>query len=265
MNLKLIIFVFILPILLCSCSNTSIKTNLKPFNLLDEKKFNYSVYYIGLALWGNSEPWSENDIVDLENILQNIYSKRNFYSYIFSNRINPSNSKYIPYSKLGITKTIKNLSNSSKENDIIIISISSHGFPNGLSYKVGMSKSKEILANDIKELLQPLEDNNILMIISACFSGSLIRHLKNNKKIIITAASAKNSSFGCEKDSPNSWFVESLKQAYDYDVKAERFSIIQWFKKAKILVQKKEKEFGHKESSPQIFIGKDINPFVFLL
>ena len=266
------IFVFFLfCILSLSCSNkkiiindTLIKTQK---NLSLQKEPNISkVYYVGLGLWGNGETWSEKDVTDLEKVFKKIYYNRDFRSYIFSNKGIPSSSKYPFFSEDGLKHIIKNISNSAKSNDIIIIAISSHGFPDGISLRLGILESKLITGKRISEIFQPLQNKNSLFIISSCYSGSLIDDLAGSLNIILTASSAKKPSFGCEKNSPNSWFVESLKESYNIiNRKHIRFSIKKWFSKTKQIVKNKEENYGYPQSSPQIYIGGNINPFVFLL
>ena len=125
-------------------------------------------------------------------------------------------ARFIEENKLHIQ--INEIAKLAKDNDIVIIVISSHGFPGGLSYRVGIQTNKSLLAADLKNLFEPLKNNYTFFVISSCYSGSLIKDLKRENNVIITAAQFDKPSFGCEKDSLNSWFVESLKQSF-YSIK----------------------------------------------
>ncbi len=62
-----------------------------------------------------------------------------------------------------------------------------------------------IIAVSANTLADALERSNIrrrVIIISACFSGSWIPRLANDDTIIMTAASAYRTSFGCAEDRP---------------------------------------------------------------
>ncbi|MBL42586.1 MAG: hypothetical protein CMM49_08005 [Rhodospirillaceae bacterium] len=271
LKLNYIIFLFCSSILLYSCSNNNLNSTKIIPTFQNEKEIKNKnktskIYFLGLALWGNGEEWSENDIIDLEKIFRDVYFNRKFNSFIFSNKGIDSKNKLPYFSEKKLEILIKNISDLITEKDIIIITISSHGFPGGVTYRIGITPSAPILGDRIQEILRPIKENNILIIISSCYSGSLIDSLKGTNRIIFTAASADKPSFGCDKESKNSWFIESLNESYYKHLNTKkRFSLKKWFNETKNIVKKKEERLGYPHSFPQIFIGKNANPFVFLL
>ena len=261
---------FLLCLSLPSCSYKKIDTNNDATNnqnkLFIDKKNISKIFYIGLGMWGNGETWSEKDVIDLEKVFRKIYHNRNFYSHIFSNKGVPSSSQYPYFSEKKLRQQIKKISDSASIDDIVIVVISSHGFPEGINFRVGMLKSKVITGKEITEIFAPLNNKNSFFVISSCYSGSLIDDLAGSLKVILTASSAKKPSFGCEKNSPNSWFIEALKESHNILNREHiRFSIKKWFSKTKEIVKNKEESYGYPQSLPQIYIGENINPFVFLL
>tara|TARA_B100000700_G_C14773213_1_gene727706 strand:- start:91 stop:867 length:777 start_codon:yes stop_codon:yes gene_type:complete len=256
---------------LYSCSFQGIvSNNIEPSfqNGKEIKKNTYvpKIYYLGLGLWGNGEDWSENDVIVLENIFKKIYYNREFHSYIFSNKGLQTKAKLPFFSEKKLEFLIKNIGESVTEKDIIILTISSHGFPGGINYRIGISPSMSLTGDKIEEIIKPIQEKNILFIISSCYSGSLIKYLEGKYSIIFTASSANKPSFGCDKESSNSWFIESLYESYhNYQNTEKRFSLKRWFNKTKSIVKNKEASYGYPHSFPQIFIGKNVNPFVFLL
>ncbi len=53
-----------------------------------------------------------------------------------------------------------------------------------------------------------------MIIISACFSGSMIGDLRAPERIIIAAARVDRSSFGCAPDRHNTFFGEAELHAF---------------------------------------------------
>src|SRR4029077_9041476 len=104
-------------------------------------------------------------------------------------------------------------------------------------------------------LARMLADSGIkwkVIVISACFSGGFIEPLKDATTLIITAADAFHSSFGCEYDSDYTWFSEAL---YDEALR-ETFSFAEAFDMAKETVSDRERAEGYQASNPQMFVGE---------
>ena len=224
------------------------------------------LFYIGLALWGDTVSWSENDILDLKLYFQNMYPERKMIPFIVSNRGIPFPPIYPNYNEKMISKLIKFVAKNSATDDLIVIVISTHGYPGGISNKIGMMKNSRLTGNKIREVFSILESKQIIYIISSCYSGSLIKLLKNNNNVIMTAASSNRASFGCEDNSSNSWFISALKKSAENYLSTEnRFSLKNWFLQAKELIKKKEIIAGFKASNPQIFIGSKASALQFKL
>jgi hypothetical protein len=90
-----------------------------------------------------------------------------------------------------------------------------------------------------------------VIVISACFSGGFIEPLKDDNTLIITAADAFHSSFGCEYDSDYTWFSQAL---YD-EALSETFSFVEAFEAAKEAVRDRERAEGYPPSNPQMSVG----------
>src|SRR3989441_12479118 len=88
-------------------------------------------------------------------------------------------------------------------------------------------------------------------VISACFSGGFIEPLKDDNTLIITAADAFHSSFGCDYDREYTLFSEAL---YDEALR-DTFSLVEAFEAAKEAVDDREGAEGYPPSNPQMFAG----------
>ena len=90
-----------------------------------------------------------------------------------------------------------------------------------------------------------------VIVISACFSGGFIPALAEPNRMIITAARADRSSFGCSADSTYPYFdgcmIQSLETASDFIALAGQ---------ARACVAERERAEGlTPPSEPQVFIG----------
>lgn len=137
-----------------------------------------------------------------------------------------------------------------KEQDIFFLYVTSHGSKNK---KISLDHSGIALADmDAKWLGDLLKETGIqhrVVVLSACFSGGFIDDIKDSHSLIMTAAAADKTSFGCADDSlftyfGKAYFRESLKPGVNFD---------QAFFNAKKLVSKWEKEQKITKSNPQIY------------
>jgi hypothetical protein len=138
---------------------------------------------------------------------------------------------------------------------LLVVLLSSHGAPGIVAVKAG-DASARITAADLRDSLKPLAPYPTLIIVSACFSGSLINDLKTEKRIIMTAASADRPSFGCQSNSERTWFVDSLAKAFSTDE-----TLRQWYDATVHDVAQREIAMGYKPSQPRFWIGKSMQPY----
>ena len=92
-----------------------------------------------------------------------------------------------------------------------------------------------------------------VVVVSACFSGGYIEDLKSPRTMIITAASANRTSFGCDNGREYTYFGEAFYRdsLTDGDYGAA-------FERAVALVREREESKGYKHSRPQIWVGEEI-------
>jgi Peptidase C13 family len=96
-------------------------------------------------------------------------------------------------------------------------------------------------------------------VISACHSGSFIPALANDDTLILTAARADRTSFGCSNENEwtyfgDAYFNHALRQATG----STGTSFIDAFGTAKTLVGEWEARQKVTPSEPQISVGKDV-------
>ena len=94
-----------------------------------------------------------------------------------------------------------------------------------------------------------------VIIVSACHAGSWIKPLATDDTIVIAAARADRSSFGCDDSRELTYFGEAFLKA---DVSPDA-SLADRFDAAKRKVATWESEILQPHSEPQAFIGKNMS------
>ena len=89
-----------------------------------------------------------------------------------------------------------------RDNDILFVLLTSHGTQDHLLY-VNMDPLPldSIAPEDLADIFAKAKIRYKVIVISACYSGGFIDALKDDTTMIITAARADRTSFGCGSDS----------------------------------------------------------------
>jgi hypothetical protein len=144
-------------------------------------------------------------------------------------------------------------------NDVLMVYLTSHGGPNA-ALESGLPGNIPILAISADSLASALADANVrrrVIVVSACFAGSWIPSLANDDTIIITAAAADRTSFGCAEDRPLTYFGEAFLNG----PLRRGASLATSFEAAKKTVAQWEQEQKFTLSLPQAYIGKNMQQF----
>jgi hypothetical protein len=145
-------------------------------------------------------------------------------------------------------------SNMDTEEDVLVLLLTSHGSQDGLAVVNG---ALPLLQLSPAELQHALDESGIkwrVVIVSACYAGVFLGPLKGDNTLVITAADAKHSSFGCDDDRDLTYFGEALLR----DSVPSTKSLQEAFKKASDLIQRRESAEHKTHSNPQIYVGERI-------
>ena len=141
------------------------------------------------------------------------------------------------------------------DRDVLFLVISSHG---ARDPAIAVSNS-DLPLNDMtdEDLAEALSDSGIkwrVIIISACYAGGFIDALKNPRTIVITAAAADRTSFGCSNDRDLTYFGE----AFFRDALPEAHSLRDAFDRAKSAITLRERRERVDASNPQAYFGAEM-------
>jgi hypothetical protein len=138
------------------------------------------------------------------------------------------------------------------EEDILFLFITAHG---DRDHRLSASQPPlELASLTPTALARMLQDSGVkwrVIVVSACYAGGFIEPLRDDNTIVITAAAADRTSFGCEAGRDFTYFGE----AYFRDALAGTRSFTDAFDAAKDIVSKKEAAGKLEPSLPQMWAG----------
>jgi hypothetical protein len=141
------------------------------------------------------------------------------------------------------------------DRDVLFLSVSSHGVPDAA---IAVSNSRLPL-DDLtdEDLGKALAESGIrwrVIIISACYAGAFIDSLKNPQTIVIAAAAADRTSFGCSNDRDLTYFGE----AFYRDALPGSRTLRSAFDQAAAAIGAREHREHVDPSKPQAYFGAEL-------
>jgi Peptidase C13 family len=108
-----------------------------------------------------------------------------------------------------------------KDNDVLVLVMTSHGEQSGFALQLP-GGTAELTPQQVATALDGEGIRNRVVIVSACFSGIFVPPLANDNTIVITAADAKHTSFGCSPERDwtyfgDAFFHQSLHPGADFE------------------------------------------------
>jgi Peptidase C13 family len=140
------------------------------------------------------------------------------------------------------------------EQDVLFLFLTSHGTEGLVSVQFPRFTLNEITPAGLAKSLDAAGIKNRVLVISACHSGSFIPALANDNTLILTAARADRTSFGCSNENEWTYFGD----AYFNHALRKETSFIDAFDTAKTLIAGWEAKQKVTPSEPQISVGSAI-------
>ena len=143
------------------------------------------------------------------------------------------------------------------DEDVLFIHLTSHGARDGqLAAGLGPMKVDEVTPQQLNAWLDAAGIRHRVISISACYSGTWIAPLAGPGSLVMTAADATHTSYGCGRQSELTFFgramyAEQLQQTRSFE---------DAFAAARPVIEQREKEAGKDDgySNPQISVGPDV-------
>lgn len=142
------------------------------------------------------------------------------------------------------------------DRDILFLALSSHGSPDPkLAVSNGGLPLAQLSADDLQSALRDSGIKRRIIVISACYAGGFMPPLENPDTIVIAAAAADKTSFGCSDNRDLTYFGE----AFYRDALPNARSLEDAFTRAKSAIAARERQENEIASDPQAFFGGDIS------
>lgn len=147
------------------------------------------------------------------------------------------------------------------EEDVLLIYLTSHGAKN---FKLASSHwplaTDDLSPQQLAAMLDQAGIKHRIIGVSACYSGGWIEPLKTDHSLIMTAADANHTSYGCGMRSELTFFGRAV---FSEGLRATA-SVEEAFARAIPVIKKREEEAGKDDgfSNPQIYVGESIKPLL---
>jgi Peptidase C13 family len=144
-----------------------------------------------------------------------------------------------------------------RDQDVLFIHLTSHGARAGmLAAEFWPLSFDSVTPGMLKAWLDEAGIRHRVISVSACYSGSWVEPLAGPTTLVMTAADADHTSYGCGSRSDLTYFGRAM---FDEELRRTR-SFEEAFAAARLTIEKREKEAGKSDgfSNPQISVGADI-------
>jgi hypothetical protein len=109
----------------------------------------------------------------------------------------------------------------------------------------------DLSADDLASALRESGIKRKVIIVSACYAAKFIEPLRDDNTIIIAAAAADRTSFGCSDDRDLTYFGETFYR----DALPVSSDLKMAFEKARAAIAAREKAEGKEASNPTAYFG----------
>jgi hypothetical protein len=172
---------------------------------------------------------------------------------------NKATASSLPWATpLNLQRTIQRIAARMDRNeDVLFIHLTSHGGKDGnLAAEFDPMTIASVTPGLLRLWLDAAGIRNRVISVSACYSGSWIAPLADDGTLVMTAADADHTSYGCGSLSPITFFGRAM---YDEELR-HTWSFEQAHAAARKVIEQREREVGKDNgySNPQIRTGEAI-------
>ena len=159
---------------------------------------------------------------------------------------------------LNLQRTIQRMAGlMNPDEDILFIHLTSHGAHDGvLSTRMSPLTLDALTPAMLKGWLDEAKVRYRVISVSACYSGGWIEPLADKETLVMTAADAEHTSYGCGRGSELTYFGRAM---YDEQLR-HTWSFEEAHAAARTVIQEREKTAGKTDgfSNPQIRVGDEV-------
>jgi hypothetical protein len=208
-----------------------------------------NVFYLGFAGDGEQEIFKREELFAQQVLGEHFASDDRSVDLINDN---DDRDSYPLATVSGLQQSLKLIASRMDLNqDVLVLMLTSHGSRDGLAVVNGTLPLLQLSPIDLQHALDESGIKWRVVIVSACYAGVFVDALKGDDTLVITAADADHSSFGCDDDRDLTYFGEAFLK----DSVPTTQTLEEAFKKAADLIQQRETSEHKTRSNPQMSIG----------
>ena len=175
--------------------------------LAPHRKGETDIYAVGLAGWATLDVFAKELDGGLTSIGRVLPIKDRTMRLIN----HPATAAYVPLATLRNFQTaVHDIGKvMDKENDVLVLFMTSHGDRKGVALQLP-NKVVDLTPQDVAATFRREGIKNRVVIVSACFSAIFVPPLQNPNTIVLTAADATHTSFGCAPERDWTYFGDAF-------------------------------------------------------
>jgi len=218
-------------------------------SLQPQRRGRLDVYLITLSLW--SDPVFEREATQAEALLRQRFGAEG-RSIILSAGVQGRHN-YPAVTPTNIAAAIARVGQVIDPNeDLVVLFMTSHGQPDGaIAIRDGVRLQSLMRPIHLSSMLSRANIQTRVVIVSSCFSGQFIPPLANDNTIVLTAAAADRTSFGCQPQRDWTYFGD----AYFNQAVRGGAPLLTAFDQAKVTLSGWETTQNLTPSNPQSSVG----------
>lgn len=208
------------------------------------------LYFVGFAGFGGQGVF-KREVLAVRQLFDERFATKG-HSIALINH--PSTQSEVPLATAGnLARVLERLGREmDTSRDILFLFLTSHGTEGLLAIEMPGISLRHLRPRRLKQIIDRSGIRNVVLVVSACHSGSFIPTLASPTTLVIAAARADRSSFGCEDRRRWTYFGD----AYFNKALREETSFRQAFARARRLITLWETRDGLMPSLPQIAGGE---------
>ncbi len=217
----------------------------------------HNIYFVGVAGWAEQNVFMD-EISSVRRLFRQRFDTAG-HSVVLIN--NPTTVRSVPLADASnlqqVLDRVGKMMNPKR--DMLFLYITSHGSENQtIAFHYWPLSLDNLTAEHLRTIIANAHIGWRTVVLSSCYSGGFVDALKSPRALIITAAAADRTSFGCS--STNTWTY--FGNAYFHRSLAHTTDFIKAFREARGIIARRESRHKFTPSRPQIWVGGKMEKFL---
>jgi len=221
--------------------------------LLPERPGTTDLYFVGFAGDGGQDVFL-NEVEAVERLFRERFDTAD-RSVVLAN--SPRTTLQYPFaSATALRRTLQRVGVAmDRDEDVLFLFLTSHGSEDHqLLTDLWPLELRQIDPPMLRSMLDEAGIRWRVVVVSACYAGGFVEPLMDEGTVVMTAADAASTSFGCSDGADFTWFGQAL---FNEELRRSH-SFVGAFEAAAATIALRERAEGETPSHPQLFVGEAI-------